>query len=158
MTVKFYCISDERNLLIKKLVDTGAGANLIATSATVRYKEDVDILNPTLEIAYSSDLTKCNYIYVQEWKRYYFVNNIVAGMQRLFFDCHVDVLTTYATDIKKLDCIIARQENKYNTYLNDGIWRNLQARDVLTKRFKRNGNSTSFYRPCNFILTTGGEV
>ena len=153
MTVTLYTIKDDR----KKLEKTLNAANTIAT-ITAHYKQDTDVLEPVFELAYNASYVTCNYIYVADWNRYYFVEKPITGSQRLYFKCKVDVLQSYATDIKKLDCIIARQKDEYNAYLNDGVWRNLQARDVLTKRFSKSGHYTSLYQPCNFILTTGGEV
>ena len=120
MTIKLYKIKDDARVVSKTVIDTGAGANLVA-SVTAHYKDDVNILDPVLEISYDPSYTDVNYIYVQDWNRYYFVTNMRAGAQRLFFTCHVDVLMSYKTDIGKLKCFVARQgdASKSNRYLND---------------------------------------
>lgn len=152
MTITLYKISDDKRQVDKTLNnDTKLG------ELTAHFKEDTDILNPVLEIAYNATYTSANYCYISDWNRWYYITGIETGAQRLYLSCHVDVLYTYRAEIRNLDCIIGRQEYKNNTYLNDDVWRNLQARDVLTLHFKKNGNNTSLYRPCNFILTTGGE-
>ncbi len=151
MTIKLYKIKDDRKQVTKNLVDSGSGANLIAT-LTAHTKADTDILKPTLEIAYDSDYISANYVYIQDWNRYYFITGMNAGAQRIYISCEVDVLFTYATDIRKLRCVIARQENRYNTYLNDGKYHLKQyktvARYVFPYKFSDRGS---------YVLAVGGD-
>lgn len=148
MIVHFHKIADDRKIVDKAIDST----TLVKTCNSVHYKDDVDILNPVLEIAYDASLTTANYVYVPDWCRYYYINNITTGMQRLFFECHVDVLKTYSTDIKKLNCVIARQENKYNLYLNDAKYHLLQYKTVVREVFPKSFSSRGSY-----ILAVGGD-
>lgn len=153
MTITLYRIPDD-----KRTVDKTLNQSTNLGDLTAHFKEDTDILNPVLEIAYNASYTSANYCYISDWHRWYFITGVETGAQRLYLTCHVDVLYTYRSEIRNLNCIVGRQEYKNNTYMNDEVWRNLQARDVLTLPFRSsNGNETSFYRQCNFILTTGGE-
>ena len=120
MTIKLFKIKDDARVVSKNVTEIGAGATLVG-SVTAYFKDNVDILNPSLEIAYDPTYTDVNYIYVGAWNRYYFITGMTAGAQRLIFKCHVDVLMSYKTDIKKLKCFVARQgdASKSNRYLND---------------------------------------
>lgn len=145
MTITVYKISDDRRVVNKTL------GTAVATLTAI-IKNDADILYPVLEVAYNSSVLTANYLYIDTLQRYYYIKNIKLDRQRLFLECEVDVLKSYYNEIKNLSCVVARQENNYNTYLNDGVWRNLQPKEVITLPFTQ-----SFYRPCNFILTVGGE-
>lgn len=145
MTITIYKISDDRRVVNKTL------GTAVATLTAI-IKNDADILYPVLEVAYNSSVLTANYIYIDTLQRYYYIKNIKLDRQRIFLECEVDVLKSYYNEIKNLNCVVSRQENNYNTYLNDGVWRNLQPKEVITLPFTQ-----SFYRPCNFVMTVGGE-
>ena len=145
MTITVYKISDDRRVVNKTL------GTAVATLTAV-IKNDADILYPVLEVAYNSSVLTANYLYIDTLQRYYYIKNIKLDRQRIFLECEVDVLKSYYNEIKNLSCVVSRQENNYNTYLNDGVWRNLQPKEVITLPFTQ-----SFYRPCNFVMTVGGE-
>ena len=145
MTITVYKISDDRRVVNKTL---GTAVAIL----TAVFKNDADILNPVLEVAYNASVLTANYLYIDTLHRYYYIKNIKLDRQRLFLECEVDVLKSYYNEIKNLSCVVSRQENNFNTYLNDGVWRNLQPKEVITLPFTQ-----SFYRPCNFVMTVGGE-
>lgn len=149
MQIMFYKITDDKRQLNKTLT-----AGTLKKTLTGDLKIDTDILNPILEVGYDADILTCNYMEIPALGRYYFIENITTSTQRLLVAGHVDVLQTYATDISNLKCVIARQESKTrsNKYLNDGIWRNLQPKDVLTAPFPNPFDSTGSY-----ILAIGGD-
>ena len=147
MTITLYKIPDDKRALSKTLNATTKIADI-----TGNIKTDCDILNPVFELSYSDSYLPVNYMYVPKFNRYYFVDPPKLSAQRMYLTCHVDVLESYKSQIEDLNCVIARQETAFNAYLNDGVWRNLQAKDVLTLPFTQ-----SFYRPCNFVMTTGGK-
>lgn len=88
-------------------------------------KQETDLLNPTIIIDTRGTgiqaITDVNYIYIEYFKRYYFVTTIRSIRTDLWeVSAHVDVLMSYADKIKQNKAIIARQENNYNMYLDDG--------------------------------------
>ena len=48
---------------------------------------------------------------------------------------HVDVLASWQTPLKSLDAVIARNENRYNLYLQDGFFKTYQNPHVSIKPF-----------------------
>lgn len=71
---------------------------------------NTDILNPVLKV--NARINK-NYCYISDFGgRYYFIETIetIAGKHCLCH-CHVDVLYTYASGIKGLDCFVHRNES-----------------------------------------------
>ena len=101
-------------------------------SITVIFKEPENKGEPTLELAYNADFVNANYCYIEELEHYYYLSEPVIGKQRMIFTCKSDLLMTYKDEILNLDCIIARQENEYNAYLNDDKYPVLNKQDVNT--------------------------
>lgn len=109
-------------------------------------RSETSIIDPVIMIECElSDLTNCNYMYIPQFNRYYFVNNIRSIRNGLVeFTCHVDVLETYKDQIRANSAIIKRQENNWNLYLNDGTFKVYQNPIVITKEFPNGFNSQEF--------------
>lgn len=109
--------------------------NLFTVSGVL--KEDTSIIDPVIKIKCDlSDVTGCNYLSIPAFGRSYFVNNIRSVVNGLVeFSCHVDVLSSFASEIRGNKAIIKRQENAWNLYLNDGSFKVYQNPIVLTKSF-----------------------
>lgn len=116
-------------------------------------KEETSIIDPVIKIECElSKVTGCNYLSIPVFKRSYFVNDIRSIRNGLVeFSCHVDVLSTYAEQIKNNTGIIKRQENEWNLYLNDGTFKVYQNPNVLTKAFP------SGFTTQEFVLAVAGS-
>lgn len=139
----------EPNVVDKKLT------TIITVSGNIRGKSSV--MNPTITIeTESANIVWCNYLYIEEWGRYYFVNEITSIRTKLWaLSCHVDVLSTYKTQIRKLSGIIARQENLYNLYLDDDKFLVNAQRMYWTKAFPNRVQAANS-GGSSFILTLAG--
>lgn len=83
-------------------------------------KENTSMLQPTFLISRKSWVNTCNYIYVEDFDRYYFIGNPVYAMGGMIeIPCKVDVLTSNRDKIRAIRCTIERQEKVYNPYLPD---------------------------------------
>lgn len=116
-------------------------------------KEETSIINPIIKIECDmSSVTGCNYMSIPVFGRSYFVRNIRSIRNGLVeFDCHVDVLSSFADFIRANTAIIKRQENSWNLYLNDGSLRVYQNPNVLTKKFP------SGFTTQEFVLAVAGS-
>lgn len=103
--------SDER-YISKDLASIGTYNNLV-------FKDDEDLVTPTFKVTDSNFSETCNYIYVQELKRYYYIRSRRFSRQCLFLECQVDVLMSFRNEIHDMTGIISRNERLYNLYLND---------------------------------------
>ena len=130
MTVDFYINNSDNRKVDKNLT-------LVTTLNNVVLKSDENKGNMTLELEFNNNLLNANYCYIRELHYYYYMSEPTLGKQRLFFDLSTDLLMTYKTDILQLECIIARQENKYNAYLNDDRYPILNKQDVNTIAFPK---------------------
>ena len=154
MNIKFYKITDDKRTLVKKLKDSGAGANLMATLSG-HLKDDCNILDPVIEVAYNAAILTSNYMYIPAFGRYYYINQITTSTQRLFIAGHVDVLMSYHDEIDNLNCVIERQEHtgRCDEYINDRAYMSEARFNIRTIPFPHRFNKSS----SSFVLTTGGE-
>ena len=83
-------------------------------------RDSSQIVRPTVMIE-ATDLTGYNYAYISEFGRYYFIKEIESYRTGLWtVKMEVDVLETYKTQIKALNCIIESTEQYgINKYLSD---------------------------------------
>ena len=92
---------------------------------SIELKSNVDFISPTIFLQTFNGCEDVNYLYIEEFKRYYFVNNInhLTG-GRISLSCSVDVLMSNKDNILSLSCIIDKQENASSNfsdkYIDDG--------------------------------------
>lgn len=104
-----------------------------------------------------------NYAYIEEFGRYYYVTNIVSIPGTLArttsnvylweLHMHVDVLMSFKDEILSQKAIIARQEAKYNLYLDDGVFMTYQNPKIQTKLFSVEGP----FETQEFVLVVAGS-
>lgn len=82
---------------------------------------ECSVTDPVINIEFDGDIKSFNYFYIPEFAgRYYYLTNFVMIRTGLYqISGHVDVLMTYAPQIKLCTGLINRQENLYNLYLDD---------------------------------------
>ena len=98
----------------------------------------------------------CNYCYIPDFGRYYYINDINALRANLFeLSLGIDVLMTYAEAIRKNYAIVDKVENfgaAFN-YINDGSWVNTNRMNQSIINF-----SSGFNDNGEFILITAGGM
>lgn len=121
MTLTLYTNESADNVVTKTL-----STALATLTGTLR--KDCSIMDPVIEVEAinNSVAASCNYAKIDEFGRYYFVRNIEFTGKLFRIHMHVDVLSSFQTQLKTLDAVIARQENRYNLYLQDGLFRTYQ--------------------------------
>lgn len=118
-------------------------------------KEGTSIINPTLYINTPPTFT-LNYIYIADTGRYYYIDNITALTGgRVSIVAHVDVLKTYASDIRNMKAVLNKQQNDNhsNLYYEDG------STVVESRSYNTAFNfPNSFNNSPNYILICAGGV
>lgn len=146
MTVTLMKNNSEKNRVVKDV------QTLFTTTGYIR--ENTSIVSPTftLQVAFNS-VVNCNYVYVPDFKRYYYITDMVqvAGNLTQVF-CRCDVLMSFSTEILSNTAVIARQENVYNRYLNDANFKTYQNSTTVTKRLSGAG-----FGEAGYILVTAGQ-
>lgn len=116
-------------------------------------KDQTSILRPTIRIRTSESIHTYNYMYIAEFERYYFIDDIVSVNNGVWeVSGHVDVLETYKNSILSNDAVIKRQGSQYNTYLNDSEWSVFTYDDVITFKFSASG----FQKALSYLLVVAG--
>lgn len=115
MTLKLYNNTSEKNKVDKSITQVGQDI-----SGTLR--EACSVVDPVIAIEGLSDLT-VNYAYISEFNRYYYINNIVCNGPLFELHMHVDVLMSYRSGIRSNTAVVSRQQNEYNLYLQDGVFK-----------------------------------
>lgn len=109
-------------------------------------KDNCSIIDPIFLVeADLADLKNANYCSVLTFGRSYFINDIISIRNGLVeIDCHVDVLSSFATEIKANKGIVFRQEESWNLYLNDGVLEVYQNPHVTTHEFPTGFSGQSY--------------
>lgn len=160
ITVKLFKYDSPNFFINKTLVDVATYTGVL--------KEETSVLDPSFEIETPNDLSLVNYVWINEFHRYYYVTKIVSVTNRLWrLMCHVDVLMTWKPQIKAHEAVIARQEGLYNLYLNDGSTFVVTQRSKVVQKNFPNGFTGSSYvllvcgdqAPSNTVVnTTANEI
>ena len=145
MTIMLYNNASAVNAVNKELT------HLASLTGTLR--EESSIIDPVITMAgIGEHLTSANYAYIEEFGRYYFINNVESVRNGLWrVSMHVDVLYTYAEQIILNDAIIERNENEYDLKLNDGLFQTQQNPRIAQYPFP--GGFTNW----NFVLAVAGN-
>lgn len=103
MTVILYKCSDDPRTLEKTLTDQ--------KKKDCKVYGNCSLQAPTLLLRYDSTITQHNYMYIAEWNRYYFIDNIsVDNGKQMIISASVDVLMTYRDSIKSCNATCIRNE------------------------------------------------
>ena len=96
----------------------------------------------------------CNYLYIPDFHRYYFVKDVVSLRKSIYeVSAHCDVLSSAGSGLDSCTGIVRRQENAWNLYLDDGVFKAYSNPNVVQKAFP-SGFSTS--NMC-YILAVAGS-
>lgn len=128
---------------------------VLTTLATLTgmLRAESSIVDPVFRVAGDlSTFPTLNYVTVDTFGRSYFVREIVAVRAGLFdLICHVDVLSSFKTQIRANTAIIRKSENVWNLYLNDGSLQAYQKPKVITTAFP-----TGFTEHEYILVVAGG--
>lgn len=147
MTITFGVSSDPINKIKKSFTQS--------LTLTGYLREASSVIDP--EITIEADITVLsgfNYMYIPDFKRYYFITNITSVTTKLCnISAHVDVLKTYADSILANEAIIDRAEMAWNLYLNDPQFQVYQNPIVQQKKLPKGFNNNTYY----LVLAVNGN-
>lgn len=144
MEIKLQSNSSEKNKFTKKVTDVLTLEGVL--------KDTTSIVDPVILIEGDISVAGCNYMTIPLFNRSYFVTNVRSVRNGLWeVSAHVDVLSSFRTQILSNKAILLRQENKWNLYLNDGTFKVYQDPMVLTMAFP------SGFHTHEFVLAVAGR-
>lgn len=145
MVVTFYNNTSPEIQVSKVLQNATAVQNVVN-------KQPCDIMTPTLKII-NVDINQFNYCYIDTFNRYYYITDIKSlNENTIEVSLQVDVLMSFANDIKAASGVISRNENQFMKYINDSKYTVLNYERIQTKVFPN-----SFPTTGNFILVVAGS-
>ena len=153
MHVSLYTNQSPPNKVKKKLLNEKEFTGVI-----FKEKDSLDILNPSILVKITdevSDVSKYNYMFINKFKRYYFIDSISAegGLWRI--NGRVDVLMSHKKDILASKQYIIRQETNNNSpYLDDNMMPISSQHNYVGKKFGRKVADVTCGR---VILATTGK-
>lgn len=144
MIVKLYNTKDSNNTINKTLTDE--------TEFKIMFKGQADIINPVVKLKSKTPIL-FNYGYIPDFKRYYFINNIIIEPNGIYtLELNVDVLESFKDDI--LNCYgYIKQSNNINEYYNAGYETEERKETEIFKGDVTLGNSET---PTLIVTTIGG--
>lgn len=144
MSLQMYTNTSDNNHITKTITTIG-------TAITCDFKDDTSLETPAVIISPAAYSSACNYVYLSDTGRYYYVTDVTFSHQRVILYLKVDVLMSFASSIKASKCVAYRSTNKYQSYLADDLYPRLQYNKPVTKAFP-----FSFSKKLNYILTIAG--
>lgn len=146
-TVTLYNCTAENNIVNKASYLTSI------LSDTITIKDQCDLIDPVIYLNTSTSIINCNYM--QAFGRYYFIREKTLIKGNLYaIHAHEDVLYTFKDQILTQEGVIARQENKYNLYLDDEKYKVTGQVIERTLKFSKSPLTKNLQY---VLLTTGGR-
>lgn len=149
MEIKLYKCASDRRVLSKTL----SGA--VTKTCVIKY-DNISILSPRVQIAQFNTFKSYNYAYIPDYGRYYYIDDIAVDLGGLLtLSLSVDVLQTYAADIRATKALIYRQTQHTNPLIADSLIQSQVNEVTVTRAFS--GGELSNQLPANannFVLTT----
>lgn len=146
-TANLYIITDDRRKADKNL------SNIIKENVNITYKDATEFIRPIIVLDYDSswNMRDCNYIYLSDKNRYYFVeNHSFQKGQKVVFELLEDVRTSHKEGIHGLTCTVTRNENLKNGYLHDSNYSVYAYEQIVCKMFPNSINQDSI-----ILMTVG---
>lgn len=112
MQINFYNAKIKKNEMNKTL-----GTPIVKTCAL---KNGSSIEDPVLYMEHDTSLFACNYVYISDFGRYYFISGRELVEHTEYITCHVDVLMSFKNDIKASKGTATRS-NFYNKNIPDSM-------------------------------------
>lgn len=119
-------------------------------------KDASSVIDPVILIEKNNPtLYDYNYMYIPEFKRWYYINDIISVKNGLWeIHAHVDVLYTWGADIKKMNGVADKLEDilSANVYFDDGSFIMDSRNDIEVKEFPSGLNENGSY----ILICAGG--
>ena len=144
-TISLFKTASENNRVVKVLTDE--------KQLSGELRNQTSVLNPTIRIESSDNISGYNYCYISEFGRYYYITDIVSVRTNCWvISLRCDVLMSYKDEIQSINVILNNtQETGLSNYLASPNWVNLVKTKTDIKVFP-----SGLSEQGEFILITAG--
>lgn len=119
-------------------------------------RDESSVIDPVILIEKNNPtFYNYNYMYIPDFKRWYYINDIVSIRNGLWeIHAHVDVLYTWGADIKRMNGVADKLEDitNANVYFDDGSFIMDSRNDIEVKEFPNGLNENGSY----ILICAGG--
>lgn len=129
MQINLYTNYDTENTLHKSLPSPA--------TVTGALKDGSSVAHPSITFEVNSDVVpQVNYVYIPEFGRYYFVDDIRNLYNNIWqLSLRVDVLMSFKDDILQAEVVARRSSSSYDKYLPDEFVKNKTDVDITFRKF-----------------------
>lgn len=112
----------------------------------VALRPEINTHNPTIKIQMPPNMYAFNYVYIEDFKKYYFVENVrYIGGQTYLLTLSIDVLQTYKDVILQSTALIVESDNaNRDLSVNSNVFNVFPKTDILhfpnSKLFDKDGS------------------
>ena len=145
MNVTLYSNSGDPRQITKNL-------SILGSAKTANATQPVDVLRPTLRLVYDSNIISANYMYIDTFNRYYFIDEKSMEGNEMVVSGHVDVLMSHRNAILNSYCIAARSASKPEPFIPDPVCSDKGTVTYYTRR-----SSTTPFNGSSYVLTVAGR-
>ena len=144
-TISLFKTASENNRVVKTLTDE--------KQLSGELRNQTSVLNPSIRIESSDNISTYNYAYIPEFGRYYYIADITSVRTNCWtISLRCDVLMSYKDEIHRLNVILNNtQETGLSNYLASPNWVNLVKTKTDIKVFP-----SGLSEQGEFILITAG--
>lgn len=150
MDIILYKTNSANNVINKTLTET--------TPYSIKLKDITNLTHPVIMLHDATNTffsKKFNYAYIQEFGRYYFIDDIKVGPNKVYtITLSCDVLESFKTDILASNATIISSKNG-NNYINEGYTKEVR-KDVKYIEFEGKP-FRDFYSPNYVLITSKGR-
>lgn len=156
-------ISLYSNKASKEVVDKSGDLVLIETMSgdfrgSMSILKPIIQIKPTLTSTVSKIISECNYVYIREFSRYYFVTAInTTANNYIELELSIDVLMSWKTAILAQKVIVSRNEKEYSLYLDDSVLKVYNKPNITIYHFKDSQNNTQGFTQEQIVLALAGS-
>lgn len=128
------------------------------------FRGSMSILKPVIQIkptqttTASKIISQCNYVYIREFSRYYFVIAInTTANNYIELELSIDVLMSWKTAILAQKVIVSRNEKEYSLYLDDSVLKVYNKPNITVYHFKDGQGNEQGFTSQEFVLAMAGK-
>ena len=146
-TISLFKTASENNRVVKVLTDE--------KQLSGELRNQTSVLNPTIRIESSDNISGYNYCYISEFGRYYYITDIVSVRTNCWVvSLRCDVLMSYKDEIQSMNVILNNtQETGLSNYLASPNWVNLVKTKTDIKVFPSGLSERGEF----ILITAGGD-
>lgn len=151
------------NKASKEVVDKSGDLVTIETMSG-DFRGSMSVLRPVIQIKPTSTSTaakiisECNYVYIREFSRYYYVTAInTTANNYIELELLIDVLMSWKTSILAQKVIVSRNEKEYSLYLDDSVLKVYNKPNVTVYHFKDGQGNEQGFTSQEFVLAMAGK-